>query len=464
MACPGENWIVPGANPCANAGNSIAGVESLNGEVGTVDIVAGDSSMIVTAGGGQVTLRANIGGNVVNTLNYMIGDLVIQSANNSISVVEDILTKKIDLKANFPSTVTSFNTINGPVTLTPTDGSITVTNDIAGKNVNLKANFPAILSTVTSVNTIKGDMTLTSTDGSLTLTGNTLTKNINFKANFPAPPVIPSTLTSLNGIKGIATLTSSNASVTITNTPGTSNIDLAVPPVNIGVGGITIQGGTPVLTGTVLFQGTGATTVGYSAPNNITVDTLAVQSLNPGNNTGSVTLTSTDNSITITSPGGGTINFSSPAVDDTNAISFCYLFTQFNSFGNQSQSLPNGAKIFINTTQDVTFVSAITKYTRLSCVIGIPYSSANNFGSGSVRWGLTWGNSGALPPDPTSQISNFGLFNTVNSGLIGTFDIPCSDLAVPPPGATTLYFFIANITGNTLIINELPPSFLLIFK
>jgi len=242
MSCGGENFIVPGANPCASGGNSIAGVESLNGQAGTVDIIPGDSSIVVTSGGGQVTLTANIGGNVVNTLNYMIGDIIVESTDNSINVVEDVLTKRLDLTTNFPSVVTSFNTINGPVVLTPADGSISVVTDVGAKIVALSANFPPTLSTVTSLNTINGNMTLTSANNSLLITGNTLTRNIDL--------TVPPCVASINGLRGQTTIQSGNGSINISLNPTTSTMNLAVAPINVGVTSINGEAGPMNIVGT----------------------------------------------------------------------------------------------------------------------------------------------------------------------------------------------------------------------
>jgi len=453
MACPGENWIVPGANPCANAGNSIAGVTSLNGEIGSLDIVAGDSSMIVTSGAGQVTLKANIGGNVVNTLNYMIGDLVIQSANNSITVVEDILTKKIDLTANFPSTVTTFNTINGPVTLAPADGSITVTNNVPGKTVALKANFPAILSTVTSVNTIKGDMTLTSTDGSLTLTGNTLTKNINFKANFPTPPVIPSTLTSLNTLKGIATLTSLNSTVNISTNTITNSIDLSIPPLDVGVTGITIATGVPVVTGLVEFQGLGATTVGYFGPNIIRVETLAVEALNPGNVTGTVNLISSDSTVIIENSGDN-IDFKVPGYVESAFTSWGGMGGQINSFGSPA-TIPAGGTCYLLANTTGLFYTYLNEKTYMVTSVNIPYTCANFLTANTLQYGFVNGLPSALPGFPIDAQKNNGMSPNSYTGIISQVFTNALDIRNPAAG-TVMYLAVRNVSAYTIVLNEIP--------
>jgi len=78
MSCPGDNYIVPGANPCAGGGGGgVAGVASLNSQTGTVNIVPSNGTIVVTQGGGQIGLSAVLGGNVVTTLNGIIDDVTI---------------------------------------------------------------------------------------------------------------------------------------------------------------------------------------------------------------------------------------------------------------------------------------------------------------------------------------------------------------------------------------------------
>mgnify|MGYP000889746580 CR=1 FL=1 len=60
MSCGGDNFVVPGANPCNNGGGGTAGVTTLNGYIGNVSITAGNNSIGVSNQGGNISLTATI--------------------------------------------------------------------------------------------------------------------------------------------------------------------------------------------------------------------------------------------------------------------------------------------------------------------------------------------------------------------------------------------------------------------
>jgi len=57
MSCPGDNYVVPGANPCAGGGGG-AGVASLQGITGAVNLTSTDSSVQFTVGGQNLNISA----------------------------------------------------------------------------------------------------------------------------------------------------------------------------------------------------------------------------------------------------------------------------------------------------------------------------------------------------------------------------------------------------------------------
>jgi hypothetical protein len=111
MSCGGDNFVVPGANPCNNGGGGgTAGVTTLNGFEGAVNITAGNPSIGVSNEGGAIVLTAT-GLQAVDSLNGVSGVVnIINGANTSVSTVGT------DITINVPTPVTSINSRTGPIT------------------------------------------------------------------------------------------------------------------------------------------------------------------------------------------------------------------------------------------------------------------------------------------------------------------------------------------------------------
>ena len=108
MSCGGDNYVVPGANPCnPGGGNNIVGVESINGEDGTIEILGG-SGISVTSGAEQITISATGAGAGVLTLNTLLGALNITATNNSLVITAG--GTSINLGVNF-----AFASVSAPL-------------------------------------------------------------------------------------------------------------------------------------------------------------------------------------------------------------------------------------------------------------------------------------------------------------------------------------------------------------
>jgi hypothetical protein len=198
MSCPGDNYIVPGANPCAGGGGGgVAGVASLNAQTGVVNIVPSDGTIVVTSGGGQIGLSAVLGGNIVTTLNGAIDDVNIVSSDSSVTITPNIVAKTINLQVPPPPSASVTN-ITG-------SGIANVTN--AGSVFNVEVPAPPS-PTVTNI-TGSGVANVTSA-GSV------------FNVEVPTPP--SATVTNITG-SGIANVTSSGTDFNVdVPTPSVTNI------------------------------------------------------------------------------------------------------------------------------------------------------------------------------------------------------------------------------------------------
>jgi hypothetical protein len=223
MSCPGDNYIVPGANPCAGGGGGgVAGVASLNAQTGVVNIVPSDGTIVVTSGGGQIGLSAVLGGNVVTTLNGIIDDVNITSSNGSVTITPDLVAKTVNLSvaSATPATVTN---ITG-------SGIATVTNAGTVFNVDVPAPTPTVTNilgsgeaTVTnagSVFTVAVPTPPSATVTNITGSGiaNVTSAGSVFNVEVPAPP--SPTVTNITG-SGVANVTSAS---------GVFNVDVPTPP------------------------------------------------------------------------------------------------------------------------------------------------------------------------------------------------------------------------------------------
>jgi hypothetical protein len=268
MSCPGDNYIVPGANPCAGGGGGgVAGVSLLNNQSGVVNIVPSNGTIVVTQGGGQIGLEAVLGGNVVTTLNGIIDDVNI--TGTGLTVTPNLGTKTINLSV--PSATVTNITGSGVATVSnvgtvfnvsvPTPPSATVTN-VTGSGIATVT--PT--GTVFDVSVPAPSITSVTGSGYATVTPSGTV----FDVNVPLP-----TVTAVTGT-GVAN---------VTNVGTTFNVDVPVASV-LSIVGTGIANVTSNL---------GAFTVDVPAP------VYPVESVNTL--TGALTISSADNSITITSTG-----------------------------------------------------------------------------------------------------------------------------------------------------------------
>ena len=156
MSCGGDNFVVPGANPCNNGGGGgTAGVTTLNGFEGNVSITAGNASIGVSNQGGNIVLTAT-GLQAVDSINGESGALNIINGTNT-----SVITNGSDISINVPTPVSSLNSKTGAVTLQGVGETI-----ITSTGNTIFVNTPP---GVTSVNSVSGAMAITGT-GATTVT------------------------------------------------------------------------------------------------------------------------------------------------------------------------------------------------------------------------------------------------------------------------------------------------------
>ena len=195
MSCGGDNFIVPGANPCNNGGGGgVAGVTSLNGFQNNVSITAADASIGVSNQGGNIVLSAS-GLQAVNSLNGLSGSLNIINGTNT-----SVIVNGTDISINVPTIVNSVNTVVGSLTLTGT-GATTVSN----------------VGTAFTVNTPISVNSLNTRTGALTIAGANDTSVTNIGNAFTVSTTVP-VKTLLQG-SGIALTNNGSGSFTIATTP-----------------------------------------------------------------------------------------------------------------------------------------------------------------------------------------------------------------------------------------------------
>jgi hypothetical protein len=123
MSCPGDLYVVPGANPCAGGGGG-AGVATVNGLSGTVDLTSLDGTINITTLGQNVVFTS--GG--VNTLNTLNGAVNLVSSDATVTITTS--GTDIDLQATLPAgdATAYFDATNVNVQLLNTDITIYAVN------------------------------------------------------------------------------------------------------------------------------------------------------------------------------------------------------------------------------------------------------------------------------------------------------------------------------------------------
>lgn len=301
MSCPGDNYIVPSANPCSGGGGGAAGVSSLNSMTGAIQLSPADNSITITNEGGIIEFQATGLTDTVLTLNDIKGHLVLSGAG--VTTVNAISPTEIEIETILPALVTSVNGMTDAVSF------------VAGTGIELSD--PA--SNVVTISNIAppGVVSLNSLNGGLSLIGGTnvtVTPGVNsitISATAGAGGVA-----SVAGVDGAITLTSTDGSVIITPNVEGPSIDLQA--VNFGVLGVND------LVGAVgIIDGPGIT-VTPVAGNNIQISNTAtpVDSIVVGGNSliGNITLTPGTN-ITFDQAGNDiTINSSSEPMNGVQTL------------------------------------------------------------------------------------------------------------------------------------------------
>ncbi len=315
MSCPGDNYPVPGANPCGGGGGSgvqsvgagtpnvtitgtatnplinvtnVGGVTQIEGQIGNVNI---NGIGLTVAGGvpvlGDITLTADVqnitgsGAAIVTEPTPGTFNIAVPSAlvNNITQGAGITVTQPTAGVYNIASVVQNVTGTGGAVVTQPTPGTFQV-------------NAPLV-----SVNGLTGLVNITA-DGISQIEMNPGTNNINI-----ATQGLKSLSPGLN--VDDVTLTSINNSVTITSA-GTGTIDLAVAPINVGVTSFNS------FAGPINVVGSGIISVYNYSSSNIVIGAQGVTSLNPGGNIDTVTLVSNDSTVNITNPSAGIINLAVP--------------------------------------------------------------------------------------------------------------------------------------------------------
>ena len=406
MSCPGDNYVVPGANPCAGGGGGVAGVTSLNTQTGAVNIVPSNGTIIVTQGAGQVGLEAVLGGNIVTTLNACIDDVDITSVDSSVTITTNTVAKTIDLSV--PAVAgTSVNGAVGAVSILG-DGSTSV--QTAGQIITI--------STPASVESLNGQF------GNLTIEGDvTGSATVQTFGSVMSIVVPNATVTNILG-SGTVTVTEpfptvfniSGASPPVTNITGSGSVIVTEPTPTV----FDINVPAPVYPVTSII-GAGIANV-TSVGTDFTVDVpdgvTSIKTL-----LGVVDLSSSDGSITIVENGlTNTIDFTnskSPDVTELNGLS-----GSLNIISSDLSLLitPAGTDIDI-TVVGIPPVAGVTSVNLLTGILNITGSGGISVASSGQDIDLT-----------VPEVPAYNLYKTVL-------------ITAPFPLTNNTYIEIAELTG-----------------
>jgi len=313
MSFPGDNYPVPGANPCGGGGGGVQSVGAGTPNV-TISGTATNPLVNVTNVGGVTQLEGQIGNINLNGIGLTVqggfpalGDVTLTTDVQDITGSGSAVVTNVGGTYNIavPSALVNNVTQGAGITVTQPSAGVyqvaSVVQNVTGTGGavvtqptpgTFQVNAPLV-----SVNGLTGLVNITA-DGISQIEMNPGTNNINIATqglSYLSPGL---------NVDGV-TLTSVNNSLSITSA-GTGSIDFAVAPINVGVTSINTN------TGAINLVGTGATIVDNTNPSTITIVTSAVTYISPGTNTNGVTLTSTDSTVNITNPSAGIINLAVP--------------------------------------------------------------------------------------------------------------------------------------------------------
>jgi len=112
MSCPGDNYVVPGANPCAGGGGAAAGVNTLQSLSGDINFQSTGDTVSITTVGNNVNLES-VGS--VYSVEGLTGDVTFSSNNGSITI--NNITGDINLEVTNTSQNPISNSITNPANI-----------------------------------------------------------------------------------------------------------------------------------------------------------------------------------------------------------------------------------------------------------------------------------------------------------------------------------------------------------
>lgn len=468
MSCPGDNYIVPGANPCAGGGGGgAAGVESLNAQTGIVNIVPSNGTIVLTQGGGQIGIEAVLAGNVVTTLNGCVEDVNIVSSDSSVIVTPNTIAKTVNLSA-------AVKNVNGAVGNVSIVGAGITSVSTAGNVITVGTNAD-----VTSVNGAIGQITLAGD-----VTGSTTVQTFGGTMSFFTPKA---TIASVTG-SGIAT---------ITNTPNALiyNVDVPAPvyPVtditNSGIAVVTKTGSVfnvevpapvyPVPTVTDITGSGSAVVTKSGSVYNVDVTVGGGTSITQGGATvscdagGNITLdsaTTNTETITMTSKGQLSISSTSAKVQIASLAGGC----GFSCDSNGEVQLISGAvvggtnAIVMNANLTVNSTGEVLTFAQqggvnAGSIVGLATLNGTDIGSivtsvGTVSGAVTLSSADAsvtITPDPKTNNIDFSVNQVAPIGGVTSLNTLSGALTLQ----AGINMNVAQSGADTLILSATVPKY-----
>jgi hypothetical protein len=487
MSCPGDNYIVPGANPCAGGGGGGGGVQSIT--AGTPNVTIGGTVSIPSisvSGSGGVTQVEGQSGNVnLNGVGITVlggspslGDVTLTATVQNVTGAGVATvsqptpgTFQVSVPAPTPATVTNILT-SGVATVSNAGTVFTVgvpapaypVTNITGSGIASVSNA----GTVFNVDVPTPDVSNILTTGIATVTNAGSVFTIDVPAPTPATVTnvlgsgaatvsnagsvytvtVPIPVDSLNGLTGLLTCISSDASLTIT--PSGTDIDfkiVGVPPVS-GVTSVNAESGVLTITG-----GPGIT-VNTTAGNIEIQNTKAPDVITLNGLDGALNITSTELTVT---PAGTDIAI------EPNSNYFplsCFLTMTNQTYNLNGFTLAPGTTSYFDVVDNNNFTSLanfLPFRTHIIVQINAPVITSANFNANALSYGFVWGQSaGPTPSQPVSLTLNQNQGGTT-TGIIGNAKLTTAELTNPLPTNDQLYFVVNNLSAvNTYTITEFP--------